>query len=208
MKSSKQVLDLVLCYQRITIPLTFLIWLLLLSSAFAQSSFKPSYTNMTEAGVLFGQVRYGGSTSESVAKRHNITGQTFNGVQLRPKLAVGATVGADWYNSALLLPLCAGVRYDLARPNQKNLRVFTSLDTGYSVTWLNEDPTGYETKGGWVISPGIGFRIGRPQNANFILSLSYKRQEASAEKPLFFNEIAKEETRVYNRIALRMGISF
>ncbi|RRA98550.1 hypothetical protein [Larkinella rosea] len=186
------------------------LWCLIAIPVYAQkTAFKPVFTNMTEFGVLLGQVRYNVTNiSENVSKRQNITAQTFNGVQLRPKLALGATVGVDWYNSALLMPVCAGVRYDLAQPGKKNLRVFTSLDTGYGFTWLNEDPTGYETRGGWVIAPGIGFRIGRPQNANFILSLSYKRQEAEADKPLAWNEIYKIENRVYNRLAFRLGLSF
>lgn len=178
---------------------------------YAQTApFKPTFTNMTEWGVTFGQVRYnnGNTFSESVAKRTNLTAQTFNGVQLHPRLAVGGTVGVDWYNSALLMPVCAGVRYDLARPNQKNLRVFGSLDTGWGFAWLQEDATGYKTTGGWTISPGLGFRIGKPTNTNFILSLSYKRQNAEVEKPLFWNELAKHETRVYNRIGVRMGVSF
>jgi hypothetical protein len=170
--------------------------------------FKPVFTNMTELGASFGQVRYGIQSAESVAKRVNLTAQSFNGIQLRPRLAIGSTIGVDWYNSALLMPVCAGVRYDLARPGQKNLRVFSSLDTGWGFAWLNEDPTGYKTTGGWVISPGIGFRVGKPTSANFIMSLSYKRQEAEADKPLFWNELAKHETRVYNRITVRLGISF
>ncbi|WP_338873990.1 hypothetical protein WBJ53_32005 [Spirosoma sp. SC4-14] len=190
---------------------TFLLMLfgLLPLSVVAQTpAFKPVYTNMTEIGVSMGQVRYGTPTVESVSKRSNLTAQTFNGVLIHPRLALGGTVGIDWYNSALLIPVCAGLRYDLAQPNQKNLRVFTSLDSGWGFTWLNEDPTGYKTTGGWVISPGIGFRTGKPNNANFIMSLSYRRQEAEADKPLSWNEIAKHETRVYNRVAIRLGISF
>lgn len=185
-----------------------LLWLTPLLTVAQKKAFKPVFTNMTEVGALLGQVRFGNQTAQAVAKRTTVTAQTFNGVLLQPRLAVGATVGADWYNLALITPVCAGVRYDLARPNQKNLRVFGSLDTGWGFTWLNEDPTGYKTSGGWIISPGVGFRIGRPTSANFILSLSYKRQEAEAEKPLFWNELAKHEMRVYNRMAFRMGISF
>jgi len=190
---------------------TFLLTLTVLFSlsAFAQTTkFKPVYTNMTEIGISLGQVRYGTPTSESVAKRSNLTAQTFNGILVHPRLAVGSTIGVDWYNSALLIPVCAGLRYDLAQPNQKNLRVFASLDSGWGFTWLNEDPTGYKTTGGWVISPGIGFRTGKLTSANFIMSLSYRRQEAEADKPLFWNEIAKHETRIYNRVAIRLGISF
>lgn len=187
----------------------FTLLLLMPLLAVAQTKpFRPVFTNMTEVGVLLGQVRFGPATAQGVAKRNTITGQTFNGVLVRPRLSVGATVGADWYNLALITPVCAGLRYDLARPNQKNLRVFGSLDAGWGFTWLNEDPTGYETSGGWTLSPGIGFRMGRPAGTNFVLSLSYKRQEAEAVKPLFWNELAKHETRVYNRMAFRMGISF
>jgi len=190
-----------------------LLWLTPLLAAGQTEPFKPVFTNMTEFGVLLGQVRYGTPFSESVSKRVNLTAQTFNGIQLRPRLAVGGTVGVDWYNAAMITPVCASVRYDISRPSQnkatqKNLRIFTSLDTGWGFTWLNEDPTGYKTTGGWVVSPGIGFRIGKLTNTNFILSLSYKRQEANAEKPLFRNELAKHETRVYNRVAFRLGLAF
>lgn len=190
-----------------------LLWLAPLLAVGQTTQFKPVFTNMTEFGGLFGQVKYGTQVSQSVAKRISLTAQTFNGVQLRPRLAVGGTVGVDWYNTAMLTPICAGVRYDLSRPgqsrlSQKNLRVFTSLDTGWGFAWLNEDPTGYKTSGGWVISPGIGFRIGKPTNTNLVLSLSYKRQEAQADKPLFWSELAKHETRVYNRMAFRAGVAF
>lgn len=185
-----------------------LLWLAPLLAVGQAARFKPVFTNMTEFGGLFGQVKYGTLVSQSVAKRINMTAQTFNGVQLRPRLAIGGTVGVDWYNTAMLTPVCAGIRYDLGRPNQKNLRVFSSLDTGWGFAWLNEDATGYKTSGGWVISPGIGFRIGKTTATNFIMSLSYKRQEANADKPLYWNELAKHETRVYNRMAFRMGVAF
>lgn len=170
--------------------------------------FKPVFTNMTEVGALFGQVKYGVQSAETVEKRVNLTAQTFNGVLLSQRLALGATVGVDWYTAALLTPVCAGIRYDLARPNQKNLRVFASLDTGWGFAWLNEDAGGYKTTGGWILSPGIGFRVGKITSSNFIMSLNFKRQAAEADKPLFYNELAKHETRVYNRAAIRLGVSF
>lgn len=172
-------------------------------------AFKRMYTNMTEIGGLFGRVNYSTPFSETNENRLSLTAQTFNGVQLRPRLAVGGTVGIDWYAAALLMPLCVGVRYDLARDTQKNVRVFTSLDAGYSVAWLHQGVSGHKTTGGWVLSPGIGLRIGRPGVANFTLSMSYKRQEARVEKPVdgFYN-LARNEDRVYNRLAVRLGVAF
>ncbi len=172
-------------------------------------AFKRAFTNMTEVGGLFGRVDYSTQFSETVENRLSLTAQTFNGVQLRPRLAVGGTVGIDWYAAALLMPLCAGIRYDLARDTQKNVRVFTSLDAGYGVAWLHQSVSGYKTTGGWVLSPGVGLRIGRPGVANFTLSMSYKRQEAHVEKPVDgFYTLARSEDRVYNRLAIRLGIAF
>ena len=85
----------------------------------AQEPFKRHYINMTEFGGLFGRVmpefnNGNGITSQRVVNRVNFTLQTFNGVQIAPRWAVGATVGVDWYNTALLMPVSAGVRYDFA----------------------------------------------------------------------------------------------
>ncbi|GAA4449276.1 hypothetical protein GCM10023189_08510 [Nibrella saemangeumensis] len=186
-----------------------LMLLLLGSSAWAQKPvIKRPFVNYTEIGGLFGRVAFGPSTAEVVANRLNFTAQTFNGVQLTHQLAVGSTVGIDWYTAALLMPVSAGIRYDLARHPRKNVRVFTSADAGYGFAWLHKGSTGYETKGGLMISPGIGLKMGRPGNTAFIMSLSYKRQEADVQKPIGFNDIRREEHRVYNRIAFRVGVSF
>ncbi len=180
-----------------------------LTSQAQTPTFKPAFTNMTEVGGLFGRVDYGTQFVETVENRLSLTAQTFNGIQLRPRLAVGGTVGIDWYAAALLMPLCAGVRYDLVRNTQKNVRLFTSLDTGYGVAWLHQSVSSYKTTGGWVISPGIGLRIGRPGAANFIMSMSYKRQDAHVDKPVDgFYTLVRSEDRVYNRLALRLGIAF
>jgi hypothetical protein len=177
----------------------------------AQAQFKPNYVNMTELGGLFGRVVYDIPWSNppvsEVENRVNLTIQTFNGVQLKPRLAVGATVGVDWYNTALLMPLAAGARYDLAR-SKKNVTLFGSLDAGYSVNWLHTDGTGYNTRGGMMLNPGLGLKIGLKSGSALTLSLTYKRQDAQVTKPLGWGEIEKWEDRTYNRMALRMGVMF
>ncbi len=184
-------------------------WTTALTAQAQTPTFKPAFTNMTEVGGLFGRVNYSTQFSETIENRFSFTAQTFNGVQLRPRLAVGATVGVDWYAAALLMPLCAGIRYDLARNNQKNVRVFTSLDAGYGVAWLHQSVLNYKTTGGWVASPGIGLRIGRPRTANFTLSMSYKRQQAHVDKPVDGQyTLVRYEDRVYNRVAFRIGVAF
>jgi hypothetical protein len=144
-----------------------------------------------------------------VENKLSLTLQTFNGVQLRPRLAVGGVVGVDWYTNALLMPVGAGIRYDLAQPNQKNVQVFASADVGYGLTWLNKSSSGFElTKGGLMLNPGIGLRFGKPDKGAFVLSVSYKRQNVESTKPLQWNDIRRDESRVYNRLAVRLGMSF
>ncbi|RYF74269.1 MAG: hypothetical protein EOO39_08925 [Cytophagaceae bacterium] len=170
------------------------------------------FVNYTELGGLFGRVVYptfAGSSNEVVENKASLTLQTFNGVQVRPRLAVGGVVGVDWYAGALLMPIGAGVRYDLARPNQKNVNVFASADVGYGLTWLNKSSTGNDlTRGGLMVNPGIGLRFGKPDKGAFVMSVSYKRQNAEAAKPLQWNDIRRDESRVYNRLAVRLGMSF
>ncbi|CCG98618.1 hypothetical protein FAES_0607 [Fibrella aestuarina BUZ 2] len=179
------------------------------------------FVNYTEVGGLFGRVVYdvpswiwnGTTTVQSVDKqvenRLSLTIQTFNGVQLKPRLAVGGVVGVDWYSNALLMPVGAGIRYDLARPNQKNVQVFASADVGYGLTWLNQSTTGYElTRGGLMLNPGLGLRFGKPDKGAFLLTVSYKRQTVESAKPLQWNDIRRDESRVYNRLAVRLGVSF
>ncbi len=170
------------------------------------------FVNYTELGGLFGRVAYPsafGAPTEQVENKVSLTIQTFNGVQLRSRLAVGGIVGVDWYANALLLPVGAGLRYDLTRAEQKNVNLFVSADLGYGLTWLNKSSTGNElTKGGLMLNPGLGLRFGKPGKGGFLLSLSYKRQTVDANKPLGWNDIRRDEHRVYNRLAVRLGLSF
>lgn len=181
-------------------------------TAQAQDTFKVHYVNMTEFGGLFGRVmpenNWTGTVRRTVTNRVNFTMQTFNGVQLKPRLAVGATVGVDWYNTALLMPLAAGVRYDLTHNKTKKTGLFASLDAGYAVRWLHADATSYETKGGMMLNPGVGLKIGMRSGSALILSLSYKRQQARVQNPIGWNELSNFEQRVYNRMAFRLGVSF
>jgi hypothetical protein len=173
--------------------------------------FKPHYVNMTEVGGLFGRVvydvRWSVPLAQEVQNRLSLTIQTFNGVQLKPRLAVGATVGVDWYKTALLTPIAAGVRYDLVS-TPKNVHLFGTLDAGYGFNWLQVDGTGYDTKGGMMLNPGLGLKFGFKSGSAMLLSLTYKRQEAKVTKPLGWQEVEKWEDRVYNRMALRLGFMF
>jgi len=187
---------------------SILLSVLILDYAYAQDvTVRNRFVNHTEFGGLFGRVKYSnGSSQNTVDSRTTLTLQTFNGIRLGKKLDAGLTLGADWYKAALINPVAAGFRYDLS--GKANARFFLIADAGYGFTWLHQDSDGYKTKGGWMVNPGIGLRIGDIQNSSFTLSLSYKRQEVSADKPLQWNQTERYEERIYNRVAARIGISF
>ena len=181
-----------------------------LTNAVAQSSVRrPVYVNYTEFGGLFGRVASGSATAQTVENRLSFTAQTFNGAQLTRRLAVGGVVGVDWYKNALLMPLGAGIKFDLIPDAiQRNVRLLAVADVGYGFAWLHKGSTGYEVDGGWMINPGLALRIGKPSSTAFVLCLTYKRQEVDVQKPIVGNEIRRDEHRVYNRMAFRLGVSF
>jgi hypothetical protein len=166
---------------------------------------KVHFTNHTEFGGLFGRVKYNfGAGDNQVNTRLTATAQTFTGIRLNQRLSTGVTLGMDWYKTALVNPIAAGVRYDLTRG--RAARLFGTLDAGYGVTWLHQDSDGYKTTGGWMINPGIGVKYGKPGATGFSISLSYKRQQLSVDKPLLWEQVSRIEDRIYNRLALRFGL--
>jgi hypothetical protein len=181
-------------------------------SGFTQSTFQRHYINQTEVGLLLGRVRYdlygGQSTTPQYQNenRTNLTLQTFNGVQYSPRLGVGITTGIDWYTAALLNPIALGARYDIT--GKKNVRLYASADAGYGFAWFHQNTDGYTTKGGILLNPGLGLRMGKPDGAAYTLSFSYKHQNATVSKPPLADETTRTENREYNRLVLRMGISF
>lgn len=173
--------------------------------------FSRTFTNQTEVGGLFGNVDYPVnpySTPKTYDRQNkiNLTIQTFNGLNLTSRLAGGMTLGIDWYNGALVNPVALGARYNVI--SRYNARLFATLDAGYGFTWFNKNLNGNKLQGGMMFNPGIGWRLGKPGNAGFTIAITYKRQEAILKMPLDRVILKQEETRQYNRLAVRVGIVF
>lgn len=179
-----------------------------LSASQAQSvRSKWPFFHHSEVGGLFGRVVSGANLNEVVENRTNLSVQTLNGVRLNKRVAVGGLVGMDWYTGALLTPVGVGTRYQFTRPSDQNLSAFVSADAGYGFSWFDKSSTGYTVRGGLMLNPGVGIRLGKPGKGGFTVTFSYKRQEAQVEKPLRWGEIKRDETRIYNRLSIRVGVS-
>ncbi|WP_138482530.1 hypothetical protein [Dyadobacter bucti] len=167
------------------------------------------YVNQTEFGILAGRVKYPNlynGNQEQVDNKFSLTVQTFNGIQIDERFATGITVGMDWYKAALLNPVAVGFRYNLTKKSP--VKLFATADVGYGFTWFHDDSEGFDTKGGLMINPGLGLKYGRKNGAAFTIAMTYKRQEARVNKPVLWDQTERSEERIYNRLALRLGMSF
>ncbi|MCE6990652.1 hypothetical protein [Dyadobacter sp. CY323] len=190
---------------------TYILFALLLftSAVNAQNAARIKYVNHTEVGGLFGRVKFDNQYNgnlEQVENRNSMTAQTFNGIQVNKRLATGVTVGMDWYRAALLTPIAAGLRYDLTKNG--GVKLYGTVDAGYGFAWFHDDAEGFDTSGGLMLNPGVGLRFGKDGGPGFTLAFTYKRQEAEVDKPPLWGQTERSEHRVYNRLALRLGLSF
>ena len=184
---------------------------------------KYPFVNMTEFGGLFGKNKYqtganyyyGGiynpvpQITTTVENRLNFSMQTFNGVYLTKKTAVGLTMGVDWYSTTILTPVALGIRQNIAQKRVGGTVFYGSLDAGYATTWANDDNTNYITKGGLMLNPSVGFKIPMKSGSAWLINVGYKMQKAtvSYDNPSDYY-FTSNETRNYNRMVVRLGLEF
>ena len=184
-----------------------------------QSSFKRfvknNYVNFTDFGGLFGksyQIFYNGSNyGNTIPARINFTIQTFNGVKVYKNLSVGATVGVDWFSQYQIVPVSLGIRVTSGDSKAKKVRTFAGVDAGYGFMWLNDKTNeNQEVNGGLALSPMVGLLIPTGGNANFTLSVGYKRNMYNAKIVTGSSEYPyiNETNYNLNRMAIRLGVNF
>lgn len=184
---------------------------------------KHPFVNMTEFSLLFGRGKFENFYSfyrgyypqpyeptYQVKNHLNLSVQTFNGFYLNPKTAFGLTVGVDSYGSTILMPFSAGVRRTLLQKKQGGSILLGSLDAGYSTNWLNEDNTGFHTKGGISINPAIGYKLPMRNGSSWLINFGYRFQRAdyTQERGDDYYWYESNEVRKYKRVVIRFGIEF
>jgi hypothetical protein len=178
-------------------------------------SLKKKYINYTEFGILFGrsyqisQPSY--YYSYPVKASANLTFQTFNGLRVYKNLAIGLTVGLDWYSSQQIVPISLGLRNTFGDTDNKKVKPFAGLDVGYGFTWLNETDSEFQkTSGGLALSPVVGLLIPTGGQANFTLSIGYKHNSLQTTTSSGIGDYAYINTIDYhlNRMAIKFGVNF
>lgn len=186
---------------------------------------KHKFVNMTEFGGLFGRVKYqiyyGGwypypypnnnPAQYQLKNKVNLSMQTFNGIYIDRKTAAGITIGVDGYGETVLMPLAMGVRRSILQKKDGGSSLQAGIDAGYATTWLNEDNTGYTTKGGLLVSPTLGYKLPMRNGSAWLINIGYRFQRAEYKQERNGNEVywsESNEVRNYKRMVLRLGIEF
>lgn len=139
----------------------------------------------------------------------NITLQTFSGVYINPKTAVGFTTGLDWYNNTLIVPLEVGVRRKIIQRKNGGAAIIAGIDAGYGTTWFHKDNPENKSTGGFAISPTIGYRMPTRSGSAWVLNFGYKYQAITVSDTREFDEsYSSVETRDHNRLVVRFGFEF
>lgn len=163
---------------------------------------RKGYANHTELGTLLGAVAAPFQPND-VYSQSSFTASSFNGYRFSRLLAVGATVGVDWYARNAVVPLSLGVRGDVAR---SRVSPFYAFDAGYAVVSLAKGKDA-DFNGALHLNPALGLRFALNGGAALTWSIGYKYQRASTVvENAGVNRI--ENTYRYNRLALKVGMSF
>jgi len=136
-----------------------------------------------------------------------------SGYQFNWGLALGVGLGLDLVNEAYM-PAVADIRYTF---KDSKVSHFIYVQGGYALSLEDPDPYDYdyygyydsdlESKGGYIINPGIGFKINLNNKSAFSFGIGYKYMEINhTYKEYNGQEI--DRTIKYNRITLGFGYHF
>ncbi|GAB3540387.1 hypothetical protein GCM10027443_38210 [Pontibacter brevis] len=157
------------------------------------------YMGMAEIGYLYGKTG-DNEFSSSIASP---TVQLFNGYRFHRMLAVGGTVGFDFYDNVLITPLALGIRGELLKGR---ISPIYGIDAGYGAIFLSDESDGQQNEGGWMFSSSAGIRVKTGNGTAFTFDVGYKRQRARTETNWWGTRTDRKIN--YNRLSLRMGFSF
>ena len=91
---------------------------------------------------------------------------------------------------------------------RKNNSPFISLKAGYGFALTNDASDMIDAKGGYLIYPEVGYRLGASKGPNFFVGMGVKLQKGVFTYEFPWNETTNVDTLHFERLALRLGITF
>lgn len=133
-----------------------------------------------------------------------------SGYQFDWGLAVGAGLGFDLVDETYM-PLVGDIRYSF---KDSKVSHFVYFQGGYALALGSPDTYDYdyyasdmESKGGYILNPGIGMKLNLNNKNAFSFSVGYKYMEVEHEYIEFSGQKINRTTK-YNRIVLGIGFHF
>jgi hypothetical protein len=161
----------------------------------------PRYMGVVEFGYLYGKIENPFNFSPSYIASPSVL--FFNGYRAHRLIAIGATIGFDFYENILITPIALGIRGEFF---STRVSPFYSLDAGYGTSFLSGKGSGERPEGGWLINPVLGLRVKTGNKAAFLVGMGYKRQRVDTEMSGW--GFTTNQRITYNRLSLRMGFMF
>ncbi|WP_162053452.1 hypothetical protein [Pontibacter pamirensis] len=157
------------------------------------------YIGMVEFGFLYGKT---GDTNFS-SSLASPTVQLFNGYRFHRLLAVGGTVGFDFYDNVLVTPMALGIRGELLKGRVSPVY---GIDVGYGTTFLSDESNEQKKDGGWMFSPSAGIRVNTGNSTAYTFGLGYKTQRVKTDTNWWGG--SRQDKINYKRLSVRMGFIF
>jgi hypothetical protein len=201
--------------------LLFLAWVPGFAQNLSPAFKKHAFVNQTSFGVLMGRSPSYAPDIYYLAKSIypptyqqggyknvvTLSLQTFNGWRLSEKLAMGITTGADNYQTAIIMPVAAGLRYRLLQKHQQGAKLLAGLDTGWGAPWLNPKDDQRNVNGGFMANPSLQFKFPTKNGSSLLINFGYKYQYMSVIETIAEDEFYKNTTTT-NLKRFQVGLGF
>ncbi len=158
---------------------------------------------------LYHATTFGITQNTTAAEAGGLTGFELTavlGYQHHRWLGFGLGTGIDFYHRSageMVVPIFGEVRGYLL---EQNVSPYVTLRGGYGIGLSNRDQGIEDARGGWMINPAWGLRLGGRKGMNVVLDIGLKYQKAS-----FVYGRLSERSDVditYKRLNMRIGFLF
>lgn len=159
--------------------------------------------NHIETGVILGSSKNQNEAPFSLMYSYSY--------QFKNQLSMGLGIAYESFREAQM-PIYTRLEYPI-KHSDVDIFVYTKL--GYSFSLENREYNDYQysnidfdSKGGWLLNPGLGIKLPTRQTSKIILSFGYRYQKI--EHKAFNASTSDNETHYdsYNRISLHLGLEF
>lgn len=158
------------------------------------------FINISDMGFPIGSDRWGVVSGLSF--------KTVNGFQFNPNSYIALGIGLDFYFSNADVLTTTSFRYGGDILKNKPVTPIYYAEVGYGFPWKSYN-TDWEThKGGELFQVGTGFKFYTRNATSVVWSIGYGYQKSTVIFQMDTRSNLQERVYIYNRINLRLGISF